>query len=762
MKTSSIAACDFLFFLALLVIPNVLLAQLVQRGSDLNGAAANDNFGFSTSMPDASTLAVGAPYANSNGTDAGQVNIYRFKGSNWVQKGTGINGEFSFDYSGYAISMGDSSTIAIGAISNNGNGSRSGHVRIFRWDGGAWIQKGSDIDGESSLNRSGWTVSMPDSNTVAIGSPYNSGNGSASGHVRVYYWVNQKWVQKGGDIDGESSSDYSGGAVSMPDSNTVAIGARHNAGNGMNAGHVRIYNWNGTSWLQKGGDIDGDTLGDQCGISVSMPDSNTFATGSYLNDEYGTKSGHVRIFKWNGSSWIQKGLSIGGSSSLDESGFSVSMPDSNTVAIGARQNDGNGSSSGQARIFRWNGSSWTQKGIDLYGENAGDQSGFRLNMPDANTLCVSTPYNTDAGSGSGQSRVFQFSPCTLSASIPTSINVSCLGNNDGSIIVTQVGGTGSFTYNWSNNMNTIDSTASSDTLLNLQAGTYNVTVTDLNGCSDTANSTISEPIEIVTLLADTVACDSFFWSQDGTSYYSSGIYDDTLLTNTNSCDSIIRIDVTISISTFAIDSVVACGEYTWPKNNNLFLTTNENFIKVDSLITTNSSACDSITYLYLQILELDSSIIISGDTLIASESGNNVSYQWIDCQDSTIIIGADSQLFVAQQNGNYAAILTNNSTINTTVCRDTSACFSLQLVNLNENKQKKIFNLSPNPSKGIINLKLNTTVNQNETIQIFDLQGRLVKETSIENQQLSINMENLEKGIYFLRFRKQFAKFILQ
>ena len=41
-------------------------------------------------------------------------------------------------------------------------------------------------------------------------------------------------------MDGERN-DYSGNSVSMPDSNTVAIGTPYNAGNGLGAGHVRIY-----------------------------------------------------------------------------------------------------------------------------------------------------------------------------------------------------------------------------------------------------------------------------------------------------------------------------------------------------------------------------------------------------------------------------------------------------------------------------------------------------------------------------------------
>ena len=58
----------------------------------------------------------------------------------------------------------------------------------------------------------------------------------------------------------------SGFAVSMSAAgDRVAIGAYKNDGNGTDAGHVRIYKWNGTSWIQQGQDIDGEAAGDFSG-----------------------------------------------------------------------------------------------------------------------------------------------------------------------------------------------------------------------------------------------------------------------------------------------------------------------------------------------------------------------------------------------------------------------------------------------------------------------------------------------------------------
>lgn len=87
--------------------------------------------------------------------------------------------------------------------------------------------------------------------------------------MRVYVWNGVTWLLKGDDIDGEAQGDYSGFSVSMPDSNTVAIGAPRNDGNGMDAGQVRVYVWKGNKWIQKGLDIDGESTGDRSGNQLA-------------------------------------------------------------------------------------------------------------------------------------------------------------------------------------------------------------------------------------------------------------------------------------------------------------------------------------------------------------------------------------------------------------------------------------------------------------------------------------------------------------
>ena len=98
--------------------------------------------------------------------------------------------------------------VAIGATGNDGVVRfEAGHVRVYKWNGNAWVQRGGDINGEAAGDLSGESVAISDDGlVVAIGASNNDGNGSASGHVK-FTWNGSSWV-KGADIDGEAADGF--------------------------------------------------------------------------------------------------------------------------------------------------------------------------------------------------------------------------------------------------------------------------------------------------------------------------------------------------------------------------------------------------------------------------------------------------------------------------------------------------------------------------------------------------------------------------
>ena len=223
--------------------------------------------GFTSGIINASSITTLTGSAYDQATVRASSGITGLPGINIVggftQIGSDIDGEAAGDYSGRSVSLSSNgSVVAIGADYSN---SDRGYVRVYQNNNGTWTQIGSDIDGEAAGDSFGRSVSLSSNGSiVAIGAPHNDGNGNSSGHVRIYRNINNSWTQIGSDIDGEAAGDYSGNSISLSaDGSIVAIGASHNDGNGSNSGHVRIYKNINNTWTQIGSDIDGEAVSDE-------------------------------------------------------------------------------------------------------------------------------------------------------------------------------------------------------------------------------------------------------------------------------------------------------------------------------------------------------------------------------------------------------------------------------------------------------------------------------------------------------------------
>ncbi len=98
-------------------------------------------------------------------------------------------------------------------------------------------------------------------------------------------------------------------------------------------------------------------------------------------------------------------------------------------------------------------------------------------------------------------------PTAVDVVVDSTTNPTCSGSADGSIYITATGGTGSYTYLWPNATTVEDITG-------LNNGTYIVTVSDANNCTDTVSATLTVPNPIL-ISVDNITNNSCAGTTDG-------------------------------------------------------------------------------------------------------------------------------------------------------------------------------------------------------------------------------------------------------
>ena len=417
--------------------------QLAQN-FEIDGQAARDSFGFSLAMSqDGRTLAVGAPTSSASLDPASNPNVgyvkvftYLQNSAIWTQLGQEIEGSAAQDRAGTSVALSsDGRTLAVGApfqagdsVPNLGVSTNAGRVRVFGYieEMQTWIQRGSDLQGQTGDQAGTGLAISGDGRTVAIGSPLNNNDGRYdAGRVQVFAWQYNlipapapaitprpttapsastptvaDWTQLGQDIDGEVGLDRFGTAVCMSsDGLTVAASAIENNGGGTDSGHLRVFVFSTQrlAWVQLGQDIDGAEL-DRFGASCTMS-----ANGRRVALLAPFRQWAV-VFSYNPltSQWEQTGPTLTNVGGSGNEKVSLSN-DGNVMALG-------NSATGTVTVvaYRPQTNLWDPVGefnaqfqSDLYGSSVA-LSG------DGSTVAVGAPGNDAGGIDAGCVQVYRF------------------------------------------------------------------------------------------------------------------------------------------------------------------------------------------------------------------------------------------------------------------------------------------------------------------------------------------------------------------
>ena len=793
-----------IFYILLLFVSSSSFTQDWGIMGGLNGETINASFAsmFTLAMSgDGIVICGGINRVEEDdlGNNRERVPIYRWNGVSWEEQfaidgyeslfyyGTSYADQYRFNYNGEVLAIIRRRTAVCSTCPS---------IKIYQLNHltNRYESKGNPIN--TTVLNGGFALS-DDGNSMLT-----SAGGSGA---LVFDFNGTDWVQRGLVIDDVNVDSFGAFANITPDGNNVVIGS-HNADTyGLDAGVVNVYSWDGSSWQPKGSDIAGIIEGDKFGCHVDISeDGNTLI--SYSAAETNTNQrGHVRIFKWDGSTWLPKGQELQVfplGSGFSGTGYCEMDNSGDTITVMDYQMN----PSQKIEVYAWDGiSSWTTfsdpieialnneftskhvlssngkrvlAGIRYPGQNFTTPRSLVVYsmecFPSYDTIteiaCASYTWsvnaNTYTNSGMYSDTLLDIRGCDSIVTLNLTINAPAFMNFNE---------TACDSYTW-------DVDGASYTYTN--SGTYTHIGSTQEGCVYTytldliVNNSSSETI-------NETACDSYTWDANGTSYNSSGTYINQS-TNAAGCTHTSTLNLVINNSTNESLVESACESYFWdltgityttntttshfstnvagcPHETSLFLVisqpteefssitacdsytwplTGETFTSTGSYThTDNNGVCPAIYNLDLTVNTIDATTTLSGTIISANENG--ATYQWIDCDNgNTPIAGETNQSFTASISGNYAVSVSKNN------CTEISDCVNLSIVGLDEKKQAKI-DLFPNPTDGSVKINLGT-VYPFAKIKVYNTVGQLIS-TKIFESTAEITLEiDGTAGVYML------------
>lgn len=398
-------------------------------GTQINGTAAQDQSGFSISLNGTGTIvAVGAPYNDGNGTDSGHARVFENSGGNWTQLGTDIIGGTG-DNLGYSLALNAAGNrLVVGSPHDTPNGNLSGSAAVYDYVAGNWVQVGATINSAYILEETGISVDISDDGSIIALGSLKDNNSSMGGSARVYVNNGGNWTLMGSPILGSVTGEQLGRNISLSgDGLTIALGSPYY---NSSMGYVRVFRFIAGNWVQVGPDILGNVVGDNASKVSLNADGTILAIGSPLNDENLANAGKIRVYQEDNGVWAQLGGSIYGDAANIQQGISLALNAEGTILItGATTAANNGLNSGKIQAYRYLSGSWTAYGAPAVGQTSPEYLGFSVAISaDGCTIAGGGNRNMTAGTLAGTVRVFDCSIVALPVEL-TDFQLDVLANN---------------------------------------------------------------------------------------------------------------------------------------------------------------------------------------------------------------------------------------------------------------------------------------------------------------------------------------------
>jgi hypothetical protein len=463
---------------------------------------------------------VGAPQDGS-----GSAYIFQKSGADWIQMQKIVASDADSD-DNFGISVAISGDYAVvGAVYDNGNATNTsplgdaGSAYIFKRTGATWAQEQKIVASDRQANDYFGSSVAISGDYVVVGALLQNLNASGgvsladAGGAYIFKRTGTTWAQEQKIVASDRAvADNFGYAVAISGDYVVisATGEDEDATGSntlSNAGSAYVFFRTGTTWAQQQKIVASDrgTL-DAFGWSASI--SGDYLIIGALNEDEdatggntATDAGSAYIFTRTGTTWAQQQKIVASDRAANDN-FASSVSISGDFAIvGTLYEDENASgtatlsNSGSAYVFSRTGTTWAQNNKIVASDRAADDNFGKSVAISGNYAIVGALYEDEDGNGANTiadaGSVYIFKNCGTITGTTTATNVTCNSGTNGTINLTPSGGTPGYTFNWGSGITTEDRTG-------LAAGTYTVTIKDLDGCTGVVSGiTVTQPLTAV-------------------------------------------------------------------------------------------------------------------------------------------------------------------------------------------------------------------------------------------------------------------------
>lgn len=370
--------------------------------ADVGGT--DDAFGFSVSLLGNRAL-IGEPFDDDLGIYSGSAYVFEFDGSIWNQaaKLNALDGARE-DRFGLAVCLSNDRAL-IGAPTDDDNGDSSGSVYVFEFDGSTWSETAKLISSNGADgDRFGAAIDLS-ANRALIGSPLHENNGSRTGAAHMFEFDGANWNETGRLIAMDGGADDLFGASVDLFGDSALIGAERFDDGSPDSGAAFFFHFDGTSWNESGKLTPSDAeAGDRLGGSVGLSGERALI-GAAFSDADGTDSGAAYVFDFNGANWSEvRKFTAGTSAAKDRFGESVDSSRTR-VLVGAPGEDDD---TGAVHVFEFDGMTWSST-ASLIASDGSIREEFGASVAlSGNRALVGAPFDDDLGDRSGSAYVFEF------------------------------------------------------------------------------------------------------------------------------------------------------------------------------------------------------------------------------------------------------------------------------------------------------------------------------------------------------------------